>query len=167
MSTLFDGRLTRLLRYWSTKRGDRPAPRRADLDPLDIPDLLPILTLVDVLRDPLRFRYRVVGTAVAEGFGRDATGRFVDEDLYGAEARAIFATYERLTVEVRPFRRHSRLAWSSREWQVLEAIELPLIDDEGRVCMVLGGNCFTLTSDASGPARTYEPVNLTVDEDGE
>jgi hypothetical protein len=160
MSALFDGRLARLLSYWSARRGDRPAPRRADIDPpLDIPDLLPILTLVDVLHDPLRFRYRLVGTAVAEGLGRDATGRFVDAALYGDEAPAMFATYERLATEIRPFRRRSRLAWNQQEWLVLDAIELPLVDDDDRVCMILGGNCFTMTSDTSGPARDYRPLD--------
>lgn len=161
MSASFDGRLTRLLRYWAAKRGDQPAPRRADLDPLlEIPDLVPMLTLIDVLRDPLRFRFRLVGTSVVQALGRDATGRFADEALYGSEAAGIVATYRRMTEEIRPFHRRSRLAWNDREWRVLEAVEVPLIDDDGRVCMIMGGNRFTLTSDTDGPPRTYEPIDL-------
>ncbi len=164
MSVSFDGRLIRLLRYWTAKRGDRRAPRRADLDPLlEIPELVPMLTLIDVVREPLRFRFRLVGTAVVHALGRDATGRFADESLYGSEAAGIVATYRRMTEEVRPFRRRSRLAWNDREWQVLEAVELPLIDDTGQVCMIMGGNCFTLTSDPPGPARIYEPIDLPPD----
>lgn len=157
MTGLDDERLQRLFAYWNARRGDRPAPARADIDPLDIPDLLSIVTLVDVLHDPLRFRYRLIGTAVAQALRRDSTGRFVDEALYGSEAPAMFATYERLATEVRPFRRWSRLAWNEQEWLRLEALELPLIDDAGQVVMILGGNCFSLTEDGSGPTRTYEP----------
>jgi len=157
---LLDDRLTRLHQYWSAKRGDRPAPRRADIDPpLDIPDLLPILTLIEVLRDPLQFRLRLVGTGVVQALGRDGTGRFVDESLYGSDAPAIVATYRRMIEEVRPFQRRSRLTWNGTAWQVLDAIELPLIDDDGRVRMILGGNCFTLAPDTDGPARTYDPID--------
>lgn len=167
MPRLLDGRLTRLHRYWSAKRGDRPAPRRCDIDPpLEIPDLLPILTLIEVLRDPLRFRFRLVGTAVVAAVGRDITGRFTDESLYGADAPAIIATYRRMVEDVRPFRRRSRLAWNGTEWQVLEAIELPLIDDDGRVCMILGGNGFTMSSDTGGPARIHEPFDSDRDTAG-
>lgn len=158
---LFDGRLTRLLAYWSAKRGDRPAPGRGDLDPLDIPDLLPIISLIDVLRDPLRFRYRLVGTAVVEAFGRDGTGRFVDDSLYGADAPAVFASFERIATEARPFRRRSRLHYTGSGWLVLEAIELPLVDEAGAVTMILGGNSFTVSQDVDGPERIYEPLLMT------
>ncbi|MGH6959636.1 MAG: hypothetical protein ACREE7_04055 [Dongiaceae bacterium] len=40
-------------------------PRRADIDPLEIPRRnLPDLMLIDVLHDPERYRYRLVGTRV-------------------------------------------------------------------------------------------------------
>ena len=43
-----DERSARLYRYWWEKRGSRPAPFRADLNPVEIPDLLPIINLIDV-----------------------------------------------------------------------------------------------------------------------
>lgn len=55
-------------------------PSRADIDPVDMPrKLLPHIVLVDVLASPLRFRYRVMGTAITSMLGLDWTGRFVDE----------------------------------------------------------------------------------------
>lgn len=50
--------LVQLFHHWQTMRGTRPMPRRADFDPASLPLLLGNLILVDVLRDPLRFRYR-------------------------------------------------------------------------------------------------------------
>lgn len=158
MPILSDERLVRLLNYWSDLRDGRWAPSRADFDPLDLPDLLPALNLVDVLYDPLRFRHRLVGTGVVEAMGRDETGRLVDEDLYGAVADDIIRGFARLVREIRPFRRCSRLGWNGRDWTVLEAVELPLVDDDGRVCMIPRGSSFSSNAQSFEVERSYEPI---------
>ena len=78
-----DERLQRAFRYWQERRGERPAPSRADLDPTDIPSLLPHLMLVDVCSDEERLRYRLVGTEVERNFGVSMTGRYIDEVMRG------------------------------------------------------------------------------------
>ena len=66
--------------YWVAARGEKLMPSRADIDPVMIPpQLLPHIVLLDVLRSPGRFRYRVMGTAITAMLGKDWTGRFVDE----------------------------------------------------------------------------------------
>lgn len=71
--------LRSLLRYWvSIHPGDR-LPSRQDFDPLDVLQALPNLVLTDVERDPLRFKVRLMGTAVVAAMGRDLTGHFLDE----------------------------------------------------------------------------------------
>lgn len=73
-----------LYRYWCGKKRGALLPRRADIDPTEIPGRLwPSLMLVDVLRqgEDVRFRYRLVGTAFTHAFGRDPTNEFVDEAL--------------------------------------------------------------------------------------
>ena len=52
--------------HWQSLRGPgRPIPRRADLDPLEIPRrVLPYSELVEALEEPLDFRYRLVGTEI-------------------------------------------------------------------------------------------------------
>lgn len=160
MATLVDPRLVRLLAYWAGKRGGRPAPGRADIDPLDIPDLLPILNLLDVLREPMRFRHRLVGTEIVKTLGRDATGQIIGEELYGPVARDMHESLARLVAEARPFRRHARLSWNGQEWLVLEALELPLIGADGRVDMILRGTCFSRSSEPHDTLRRYEPVAI-------
>ena len=80
-AAIADVRLRALFGYWREKRGDGTMPARADLDPLEIPTLLPIVGLVDVLDGGARFRYRLVGTEIVDVDGHDATGRFLDEVL--------------------------------------------------------------------------------------
>jgi hypothetical protein len=48
------------------------APARSDLDPADIPALLPYMMLVEKVDD--HFRWRLVGTAAVREIGRDLTG---------------------------------------------------------------------------------------------
>jgi len=72
-----------LIRYWlSIHPGDR-LPGRQHFDPAGIPRLLKSIVLTEVERDPHRFKVRVLGTAVADAFGRDFTGKFMDEVFEG------------------------------------------------------------------------------------
>jgi CheY-like chemotaxis protein len=79
-------KLRRLYHYWLAKRGNLPWPDRHSIDPADLTDILPHLGIVEVVGEggARRFRYRLIGTAIVEAYGRDSTGRFVDETLGGA-----------------------------------------------------------------------------------
>ncbi|MGE4220274.1 MAG: PAS domain-containing protein [Alphaproteobacteria bacterium] len=138
-----DPRLGRLYAYWRSKQSDGRPPRRRDLDPIEIPDLLPILHLIDVLWDPLRFRHRLVGTDVVRHMARDVTGLMVDESLYGPATDEIFESLRKLATECRPYRRQARLDWHGRQWLAVESVELPLTGDAGEVSMILRGTSFT------------------------
>jgi hypothetical protein len=69
--------LRRILAYW---RGLSPTgrPRRQDLDPVEIGADLPYVALVDIERDPLRFRWRLLGGHIVNSVGRNSTGRTFD-----------------------------------------------------------------------------------------
>ena len=66
--------------YWRSKMiGDR-LPRRSDIDPVEIVRLMPNALLIDVRREPeLDFRYRLIGTTVAENLYKDHTGSWFSE----------------------------------------------------------------------------------------
>ncbi|HUN51378.1 MAG TPA: PAS domain-containing protein, partial [Candidatus Sulfotelmatobacter sp.] len=72
-------RLRRFYEYWLAKRGERRLPARRDIDPLDFPYVLGNLMLVDVLRDPERFRVRLHGTNLVLRAGYDMTGKPLEE----------------------------------------------------------------------------------------
>jgi hypothetical protein len=74
-----DSRLRRLYDYWLAKKGTRRFPTRADIDPLDFPYILGNIMLLDVVRDPLRFRVRVHGTEMVVRAGYELTGKFLDD----------------------------------------------------------------------------------------
>lgn len=68
-------RVLRAYDYWDSKRCGRPLPDRADIDPTEIPDLLPFVVLTDVLTEPPYLRYRLVGTQQVKVRGLDPTGQ--------------------------------------------------------------------------------------------
>lgn len=56
-------------------------PGRQHVDPTDIPNLLPVISFVDVERDggDIQLRFRLVGTTCTEAMGRDLTGEIIDD----------------------------------------------------------------------------------------
>lgn len=63
------------LDYWHKKRGQRLAPCRADIDPVEIAPLLPRVMLVDVSAEPLDFRFRLAGTGIFKIHGAELTNK--------------------------------------------------------------------------------------------
>lgn len=132
-----DPRLAYLFDYWCSKKGDRIAASRTDLLPSEIKPFLPIMNLIDVERDPLRFRHRLVGTEIVDRLGRDVTGAPVSADLYGEAFEGVFDALKTIVEEVRPYRRLMNVSWGDRGWLSVESLELPLIDSSGQVNMIL------------------------------
>lgn len=76
-------------------------PSRPDIDPTDIPKLLPDVMLVERLDDG-RYRYRLIGTENARAHGINATGRFLDEVLPGPDyCEHVLALYDECVAERR------------------------------------------------------------------
>lgn len=72
-------RVRRLYEYWMQKKGERPMPARADLDPTEIPDLLPYIIMARLERVPFRVRYTLVGTRCVANGDFNYTGHYLDE----------------------------------------------------------------------------------------
>jgi len=89
-------------------------PRRGDLDPIEIPLLLPNIMLVDV-EEPRRFRYRLIGTDCTQSHGFDATGRYLDEVLRDMAYRTfVIALYEECVAKRRPIYSETLFAGTDR-----------------------------------------------------
>jgi hypothetical protein len=115
LAPITDARLQSALDYWRRQSAGKPMPRRADIDPIDIPRLLRDLMLVEVLPSG-RYRYRLIGTENAEAHGLNATGRYLDEVLPGPEYKAhVLGLYDEIAVRPsrpnwhRPSRGHSHI----------------------------------------------------------
>jgi hypothetical protein len=133
-----DPSLSRLVQYWEAKRGGRVMPSRADLDPVELKEHLANLCLIDVEHDPLRMRYRLVGTAITRVMNRDATG-FYYHDLYPPKVVAASTRCFAWICEHRaPLRIAGRVTYPDANFYRYEVVELPLSKDGETVDMVLG-----------------------------
>ncbi len=128
--------LHRLYDYWAARRKDGRLPSRADIDPADLPFVLGDLLLVDVLRAPLRFRYRLIGTNIVQPPAMDMNGRYVDEHPDPEFRKQALSVYTQVATTGRPLSiRHDALM-DKRVRRHLTLL-LPLASDGITVDMVL------------------------------
>jgi hypothetical protein len=139
-----DGRIRRLLDYWRSIQPARDRlPGRQHLEPLDFPDLLRWLWLVDVVGSPPRFRYRLVGTGQAQAMERDLTGHWLDEAYDDFRDRRDHAEFVAVAAgEIRYSRRAPEYRVESSH-VMMERLLLPLARDGVSVDMVLGIALYT------------------------
>lgn len=82
------------LAYWILKRGMRAIPLKRDRPTEILPKILPHLQIIDIFDGGKRFRYWLVGTALAETYGKDYTGSYADEFVSGERLRFIQQAYQ-------------------------------------------------------------------------
>src|SRR3546814_19820071 len=70
-----DTKLRRLYEYWCSRCQGGALPSRRDIDPLDIPDLLPNLFLLDVIGDAEDFVFRLAGVRKRDVSGEGGSVR--------------------------------------------------------------------------------------------
>jgi hypothetical protein len=68
-----------LYRYWLSKRNGGRMPAQAHIDPVDIPMLLPYISIAHKVDG--QFRYRLVGSELARQVGRNLTGDLVGHGI--------------------------------------------------------------------------------------
>ncbi len=132
-----------LYAYWRSKAAGGP-PRRRDIDPAEIPALLP--NLCTVYRDADgEFRYGLTGEAVASHYGANFANRRFKDLLAGERFAAA--------------NRHHAMAWDSRRpvWCrnryfaeglpdcIVTRVILPLAGNDGGVAALLVGSEFACT----------------------
>lgn len=144
--------MCRILDYWQGRCRDGGLPRRDDIDPGDLSDLLANIFLVDVEENPRRYRVRLAGSEVVACFGADMTGKTIDEyDL--ADARDDILRQYDLAVETRAPSYHRHEFWTAAYEHHLnfERLLLPLSSDGEHVDKLLGCT-FVLPYEIDTPA---------------
>jgi hypothetical protein len=124
--------------YWQSKRGQRRAPARADIDPSELGPFLPHMYMLDVVPAGPRIKVRLLGTEAMQSGGVDYTGRFADEVLPSDR-------YEELLQEVDDVLQHfvlrykiSDLAWQGRPHARYHRLMMPLSADQMTVNILFG-----------------------------
>lgn len=137
--TLKSSYLRQLYVYWDEKRGSRAMPARTDIDPVEMATFLPHIVLLDVESAPRRYRYRLVGTAVAEAFGEEITGLYQDATDMGALGTQATATLDRVVEAATPGYLIGDFTKVCGRRLKIERLSLPLSRDGQAVNMILNG----------------------------
>jgi hypothetical protein len=130
--------LQRGLEYWQGKRGARRMPARRDIDPIEIPDLLPNIVLVDVERDPLDFRYRLIGTAITAHLARDYTGTCFSSLPHQQPGSRVWETGVRVLAEKEPIFSDIPYVGPDRWVRGYGDLYMPLSENDDDVNMIFG-----------------------------
>ena len=135
-----------LFDYWrSIHPGPEKLPGRAEFEPLAVAPLLPHIMLIDVVGQPIRFRYRLIGTRMVDALGGDFTGRWLDEVHRRPDGTApVFPSYMRVATEgLYDWRRGApHFAGYLDHCTELERVFLPLAADGRNVDIILALNVF-------------------------
>ena len=131
-------RLKRLLADWTKRCPAHGFPARRDFDPIDLKYVLGRLTLLEVLRDPPNFKFRVHATEAAQYLGYDLTGRTLD-DYPSPEYRDYTKRlYQEAVRSARPcvVQESAIIGGRALRW---EALILPLTADGKTIDMLMVG----------------------------
>jgi hypothetical protein len=124
--------------YWRLKRDGRRMPARRQIDPAEVRPLLPHLLISEVVDPERRFRYRLVGTAIARALGRDPTGRCVEEVTSGSYRDYITGLHCAVCRERAPVFAQSALQCGAGVGHRLaRRLLLPLSEDDSTVNQIL------------------------------
>lgn len=149
-----------LFDYWTAKcAAGKRAPARADIDPVDIPRLLPSVSLIETGASLQDAQYRLAGTRLRDLFGREATGQAMI-DLIGAGKQDYWqVVYDRVVGQVSPACGVCPCPAETAAPSVHFWMRLPLIDDSGKVTLMLGHDWLLEESKARAKAR-HAGLNL-------
>ncbi|HUC60508.1 MAG TPA: PAS domain-containing protein [Alphaproteobacteria bacterium] len=151
-------RLAAVLRYWNRKRGTRQMPARRDIDPVEIPSLLPVVLLAEI--DGAEARMRLMGEEAAHAFRRDVRGCSVRDFEFGAFTASWIEAFELVIASSAPAVAAGTCALDAHPCRV-ETVLAPLADDAGALSHVFGGLVVRpVARDEPAPVKTLETYVL-------
>jgi hypothetical protein len=112
-------------------------PARSNIDPVDLKPILPVMILIDVVPDPRRYVYRLVGTHEVEMRGSDPTGKPVEEAYYAESAEDTTYYLDRVVRTRQPVLYRGTYQPLSTRTQREDVIFLPLSNDGEAVTMIM------------------------------
>jgi hypothetical protein len=126
-----------LFAYWASLRRSGRLPGRADIRPEDLKRLLPTVSLIDVLPDG-DYRLRLAGTGLYSVYGREITGRRL-EDVYNSQAAEYWRKeLDTVVREGRPGVGCHSMSWRGASHMSILWLRLPLASNGKDVDMILG-----------------------------
>jgi len=140
-SRIRDSNVRQFLELWFAEVKAGRLPDKSFLDPLRLRFLLGSLSLLDIQKEPLRFRYRLVGTDIVQRLDAELTGRWLDDHPNPVIRALLLQGATKIYRESMPV--YSRLETRAlgESW-LLEVVGVPLFDAKGNVAYIGAGQSF-------------------------
>jgi hypothetical protein len=126
----------KLFTYWNKIRGERSMPRRKDFNPMDVPQMLPNILLIEFPDGDIeKAKFRLVGTNLVRDFGQDITGQSIND----LENNEIMMSRVRWLIEnKKPYLViNSPLLWATNSYKQYCLLGLPLSNDGKKINIMI------------------------------
>ena len=118
-----------LLDLWRAKAVGRPMPRRSDITPRELKDVLRNIVVFErVSHNPSRYRWRLIGTNLTEMAG-DNTGKMFEDTLPPDHVARWIECYDLVLSGGQPLRFLGRVHLKGREYLDADNLYVPLAND--------------------------------------
>lgn len=134
-----DSKLQRLYDYWLGKHRDGRLPAKADIDPVEIPDLLMDIFLVDVVDGGADFVFKLAGSQVEEIYDGSLRGKSLFSMQDSTEITPVVQQYLDVVTQREPRYRDGDLRVFGKDRWLTRRLLLPLSSDGESVDVLLGG----------------------------
>ncbi len=127
-----------LFAYWASHRESGRLPKRSHIHPSHFKRHLPTISLIDVGSDPRTYRLRLAGTGLYGVYGREITGRTLEEIYNTSAAEYWRRELDKVVQERRPAAGVHNLGWRGAPHVSILWLRLPLSSNGSDVDMILG-----------------------------
>ncbi|MCF6275930.1 MAG: PAS domain-containing protein [Robiginitomaculum sp.] len=126
--------------YWRSKCQVGRLPCRSDIDPADICEHLPMISVIEIcdMAEQTRFKYRLAGTGFWEMFDAEISGQYIDQLPIGNRREYWHRVLSRVLELRRPSAGVTKPGTPMRGHLAQFWIRLPLSDDGVNVTSILG-----------------------------
>lgn len=136
--------LAGLLALWRDKASAGDLPSRSAFKTAEMRAWLGHVSLLDVVDDPRRFRWRLIGSRIVERMGRDRTGQWLDEIYSGPALSEFIRLYETVVAKRAPFCFAGTLRFVGKQHVAFQAVVMPLAEKGEDVNMLMLGMHFDI-----------------------
>ena len=136
-----DPNVRQFLELWCAAHRDGRPPGKEFLDPLRLRFLLGSISLLEVQKQPLRFRYRLVGTDIVQRLGMELTGKWLNDHPDKSLVPFLLEGAAMVYREGKPGYCRAQTRTLGEDW-LLELVAVPLLGPDGEIGYIGAGQTF-------------------------
>lgn len=150
-----------LFDYWRSKCKQGQIPSRSDINPAEICEQLPMISLIEICTqsEQRRYKYRLAGTGFWDMFEREITGAYIDELPIGKQLEYWRRVLGRVIDSCRPAAGVTRPQTPCKSHLAQFWIRLPLVAYDGKPNLILGFDHLVKPSDLN--RLQSDPLKIT------